>query len=100
MYNEKHVPYLTTKWCEIFLFLQEGHKWLDSEHRWNDVAPANLAWETIEDILTEKIEEHWKAVSAMYRVVDPAGTGAISRSHLKKILNRCVLPVADDHLEA
>ncbi|XP_072165535.1 EF-hand calcium-binding domain-containing protein 6-like isoform X2 [Diadema setosum] len=79
---------------------EEGHKWLDSEHRWNAVAPANLAWETIEDILREKIEEHWKSISTMYRQADPAATGAISRPQLKKILSKCVLPVADDHLDA
>ncbi|XP_063969764.1 EF-hand calcium-binding domain-containing protein 6-like isoform X1 [Lytechinus pictus] len=78
---------------------EEGHKWLNSEHRWNDVAPANLAWETIEEILREKIEEHWKSISALYKQADPAGTGAISLPQLRKILSKCVLPVAEDHLE-
>lgn len=72
---------------------------MDSEHRWNDVAPANLAWETIEEILREKIEEHWKSISALYKQADPAGTGAISMPQLRKILSKCVLPVAEDHLE-
>ncbi|PIK51188.1 putative EF-hand calcium-binding domain-containing protein 6 [Apostichopus japonicus] len=52
---------------------REGHKWLDSEHRFNDVAPANLAWETVEEILCEKIEEYWKPISQSIRIADPEG---------------------------
>lgn len=29
------------------LFPQEGHKWLKSDHRYNDLKPAILAWETV-----------------------------------------------------
>ncbi|XP_022111865.1 EF-hand calcium-binding domain-containing protein 6-like [Acanthaster planci] len=78
---------------------KEGHKWLDSEHRWNDRAPANLAWSTVEDILREKIEEYWKSISSAFRLADPEGTGAIGYKSLKKILNRHVLPVSDEHFD-
>lgn len=81
------------------MFLQEGHKWLDSEHRFNKVAPANLAWDTIEEILCEKIEEYWKPISQSIRVADPEGSGSLSYQQLKKILARHVLPLSDEHFE-
>ncbi|XP_006816237.1 EF-hand calcium-binding domain-containing protein 6-like [Saccoglossus kowalevskii] len=78
----------------------EGHKWLISEHRYNDQAkPAILAWETVEEILRKKIAEYWKSVSAAFVVVDPEKTGRISKRHLKRILENHVLPVSDDHFE-
>ncbi|XP_077999888.1 EF-hand calcium-binding domain-containing protein 6-like isoform X2 [Glandiceps talaboti] len=78
----------------------EGHKWLISEHRYNDQPkPAVMAWETVEDILREKITEYWKSVSAAFVAVDPEKTGKISKVHLKRILDKHVLPVSDDHFE-
>ncbi|XP_071791136.1 EF-hand calcium-binding domain-containing protein 6-like [Asterias amurensis] len=98
-YNDNCIDYHT--FLDLFEVREtkEGHKWLDSEHRWNDRAPANLAWSTVEDILREKIEEYWKSVSSAYRLADPEGTGAIGYKPLKRILNRHVLPVSDEHFD-
>ncbi|XP_070545178.1 EF-hand calcium-binding domain-containing protein 6-like isoform X2 [Ptychodera flava] len=78
----------------------EGHKWLISEHRYNDQPkPAVMAWNTVEDILREKITEYWKSVSAAFVAVDPEKTGKISKVHLKRILDKHVLPVSEDHFK-
>ena len=80
--------------------MQEGHKWLDSEHRWNSVpAPATLAWDTIEEIVREKIEEQWKPISKAIIAADPQGTGALSYRALKNILDQCVVPLSGDHFQ-
>ncbi|KAJ8031739.1 EF-hand calcium-binding domain-containing protein 6 [Holothuria leucospilota] len=78
---------------------KEGHKWLESEHRFNSVAPANMAWETVEEILCEKIEEYWKAISHSIRAADPEETGNLSYQQLKRILAKHVLPVSDEHFD-
>lgn len=79
---------------------KEGHKWLDSEHRWNSVpAPATLAWDTIEEIVREKIEEQWKPISKAIIAADPQGTGALSYRALKNILDQCVVPLSGDHFQ-
>lgn len=78
----------------------EGHKWLNSVHRVNEHnKPAILAWETIEDILKEKITEYWKNVSAALLDYDFKGDGYISPKNLKKVIDNFVLPVSDEHFQ-
>ncbi|XP_071941657.1 EF-hand calcium-binding domain-containing protein 6-like [Antedon mediterranea] len=80
---------------------EEGHKWLNSAHRYNsDPAPATLAWSTLEEILKEKIVEYWKPLSAAFRSMDPDETGYITKRNLRKLLNRHVMTLSNDHLES
>ncbi|KAL4233424.1 EF-hand calcium-binding domain-containing protein 6 [Mactra antiquata] len=79
----------------------EGHKWLNSCHRVNEQnKPAILAWETIEDILKEKITEYWKNVSSALLDYDMKQNGFISHRNLKKVIDNYVLPVSDEHFQS
>ncbi|CAH1799481.1 unnamed protein product [Owenia fusiformis] len=78
----------------------EGHKWLISDHRFNSQQrPAILAWETVEDILKEKIEENFKPIGDAIVANDPKNEGRIAHSDLKNIIDKYVLPVSEDHFE-
>nr|XP_039259918.1 EF-hand calcium-binding domain-containing protein 6-like [Styela clava] len=77
-----------------------AHKWLFSTHRFNqNQPPAIMAWKTVEDILTEKISENWRQVADEYVALDHEGDGTISRSHLRRLMERYALPVSDEHFE-
>ncbi|XP_053398276.1 EF-hand calcium-binding domain-containing protein 6-like [Mercenaria mercenaria] len=79
----------------------EGHKWLNSVHRVNEHnKPAILAWETVEDILKEKITEYWRNVSAALLDYDYKGNGHISHKNLRKVIDNYVLPVSDEHFQS
>ncbi|XP_052809717.1 EF-hand calcium-binding domain-containing protein 6-like isoform X2 [Mya arenaria] len=79
----------------------EGHKWLNSVHKVNEhTKPAIMAWETIEEILKEKITEYWKNVSSALLDYDYKNDGHISHRNLKKVLDNYVLPVSDEHLQS
>nr|XP_022292188.1 EF-hand calcium-binding domain-containing protein 6-like isoform X2 [Crassostrea virginica] len=79
----------------------EGHKWLNSVHRFNETPkPAIMAWETIEEILREKITEYWKPVSAAIAAADSRGDGYVSVPKMKSIIDNCVLPVSEDHFKS
>ncbi|KAK7503096.1 hypothetical protein BaRGS_00005722 [Batillaria attramentaria] len=78
--------------------LREGHKWLNSCHKVNDKPkPAILAWETIEDLLQEKITQYWKNVAENLMLYDTQGKGYITPQQLKRVIDRQVLPISDDH---
>lgn len=78
--------------------LKEGHKWLNSCHRFNDKPkPAIMAWETIEELLQEKITYYWKTVADNLILYDPRATGYVSHKQLKRVIDRQVLPITDDH---
>ncbi|RUS70512.1 hypothetical protein EGW08_021724 [Elysia chlorotica] len=74
---------------------KEGHKWLKSVHKYNDKPkPAILAWETVEDLLREKITYYWKDVSDWLTYHDRKGEGYLSKGVLKKVLDMQVLPIS------
>ncbi|KAI8489383.1 EF-hand calcium-binding domain-containing protein 6 [Branchiostoma belcheri] len=78
----------------------EAHKWLFSTHKFNaQQPPAILAWDTVEDILREKLTENWNAMLGMYQSFDPDATGTITRRELRRILDTFGLPVSDEHFE-
>ncbi|XP_076466442.1 EF-hand calcium-binding domain-containing protein 6-like [Babylonia areolata] len=80
--------------------LKEGHKWLKSVHRYNDKPkPAIMAWETVEDLLQEKITEYWKNVAENLMRYDSEGKGYITPKQMKRVIDRQVLPVSEDHFE-
>ncbi|ESO84984.1 hypothetical protein LOTGIDRAFT_236027 [Lottia gigantea] len=76
----------------------EGHKWLNSVHRFNEKQkPIIMAWGTVEDILREKIVENWRNVSDAIIYYDHSEEGFISPTNLKRVLNKYVLPISDEH---
>ncbi|XP_046566155.1 EF-hand calcium-binding domain-containing protein 6-like [Haliotis rubra] len=79
---------------------KEGHKWLNSCHRVNEQQqPAIMAWETIEDLLREKITEHWKTVAEAIIYYDHRAEGVISPVNLKRVIDHYVLPVSEEHFQ-
>lgn len=79
---------------------KEGHKWLKSVHKYNDKPkPAILAWETVEDLLREKVTYYWKDVSDWLTYHDRKGEGYLSKGILKKIIDMQVLPISQEHFE-
>lgn len=79
----------------------EGHKWLNSVHKVNEhTKPAIMAWETIEELLQEKITEYWKNVSSALLAYDYKGDNHVSHTNLKKVLDNYVLPVSNEHLQS
>uniref|UniRef100_F6TMY0 EF-hand domain-containing protein n=1 Tax=Ciona intestinalis TaxID=7719 RepID=F6TMY0_CIOIN len=78
-----------------------AHKWLFSTHKFNEnQSPAILAWNTVEEILREKLSENYRMVDKVadeYSALDTTGDGRISRTHLRRLINRYALPVSDEH---
>uniref|UniRef100_UPI00089DAA5E EF-hand calcium-binding domain-containing protein 6-like n=1 Tax=Ciona intestinalis TaxID=7719 RepID=UPI00089DAA5E len=75
-----------------------AHKWLFSTHKFNEnQSPAILAWNTVEEILREKLSENYRMVADEYSALDTTGDGRISRTHLRRLINRYALPVSDEH---
>ncbi|KAK3098848.1 hypothetical protein FSP39_023679 [Pinctada imbricata] len=78
----------------------EGHKWLNSVHRFNEKQkPVIMAWEQIEEILREKITENWKNVAGALQDLDYKGEGRVSPAKLRNILDSFVLPLSDNHFQ-
>ncbi|XP_069133814.1 EF-hand calcium-binding domain-containing protein 6-like isoform X1 [Argopecten irradians] len=78
--------------------LAQGHKWLNSVHRFNEnPKPAIMAWETIEDILREKITENWKSVSGAIVDCDHKDQGYITQEQMKRVIDNYVLTISDEH---
>ncbi|XP_070189620.1 EF-hand calcium-binding domain-containing protein 6-like [Littorina saxatilis] len=78
--------------------LKEGHKWLKSVHRFNDKPkPAIMAWETVEDLLQEKITQYWKNVAENLMQYDVAAKGYVTPKQMKRVIDRQVMPISDDH---
>ncbi|CAL1541366.1 unnamed protein product [Lymnaea stagnalis] len=79
---------------------KDGHKWLKSVHKYNDKPrPAILNWDTVEELLREKITYYWKDVSDWLTYHDRKGQGYMSMGTLKKILDMQVLPISKEHFE-
>ncbi|KAK6168917.1 hypothetical protein SNE40_020073 [Patella caerulea] len=78
----------------------EGHKWLNSVHRFNEKQkPIIMPWETVEDILREKINENWKNISEALVYHDFLDEGYITPANLKSVIDKYVLPISHDHFQ-
>nr|KAG5711061.1 hypothetical protein BaRGS_013795 [Batillaria attramentaria] len=51
----------------------------------------------IEDLLQEKITQYWKNVAENLMLYDTQGKGYITPQQLKRVIDRQVLPISDDH---
>uniref|UniRef100_A0A674KIF1 EF-hand domain-containing protein n=1 Tax=Terrapene triunguis TaxID=2587831 RepID=A0A674KIF1_9SAUR len=65
------------------------HTFLDLFEEKESLKPPSLvlAWDTVEDILSDKITENWKDFHKALKTCDPKCTGIISRNQLKKIVH-------------
>lgn len=79
---------------------EEGHKWLVSEHRYNDKdKPLVLAWEMVDEILRDKLTESWDSVAYKLKSYDPLNSAKINKSHLRKIITNYCIPISDEHFD-
>uniref|UniRef100_A0A8C4XWV5 EF-hand domain-containing protein n=1 Tax=Gopherus evgoodei TaxID=1825980 RepID=A0A8C4XWV5_9SAUR len=64
------------------------HTFLDLFEEKESLKPPSLvlAWDTVEDILSDKITENWKDFHKALQTCDPKCTGIISRNQLRKIV--------------
>ncbi|XP_023929939.1 EF-hand calcium-binding domain-containing protein 6 [Lingula anatina] len=77
---------------------KEGHKWLNSVHRFNNhPRPTILAWETVEEILRDKATDNWRPISVALVAYDERGDGMIQDGQLRRILDKFCLPVSEEH---
>ncbi|XP_076811807.1 EF-hand calcium-binding domain-containing protein 6-like [Clavelina lepadiformis] len=75
-----------------------AHKWLFSDHKFNEnQPPAIMAWETVEEILREKLSENYKLVASEFAALDKVEDGSVSKTHLRRLIDRYALPVSDNH---
>ncbi|XP_050792351.1 EF-hand calcium-binding domain-containing protein 6 [Gopherus flavomarginatus] len=87
--DPEHTGYLS---YHTFLDLFEekeslmGHKWLNGTKEVKKPPSLVLAWDTVEDILSDKITENWKDFHKALQTCDPKCTGIISRNQLRKIV--------------
>nr|XP_042704136.1 EF-hand calcium-binding domain-containing protein 6 isoform X2 [Chrysemys picta bellii] len=88
--DPEHTGYLS---YHTFLDLFEekeslmGHKWLNGTKEVKKPPSLVLAWDTVEDILSDKITENWKDFHKALQTCDPKCTGIISRNQLRKIVH-------------
>ncbi|XP_074648584.1 EF-hand calcium-binding domain-containing protein 6-like [Tubulanus polymorphus] len=79
---------------------EAAHKWLNSVHRFNDKQkPVVMAWDTVEEILQEKISYRWKEFSEDLVAADQNEENAIFPWQLKDIIDSNCLPLTDEHFE-
>ena len=51
----------------------------------------------IEDLLQEKITQYWKNVAENIMLYDAEGKGYITPKQMKRVIERQIMPVSDDH---
>lgn len=102
--DPEHTGFITyQKFLDIFEEKEsaDGHKWLVSTHKYNkDTKAPILAWKTVEDLLQQKIILRWKSFTAALKQCDPTGTGYISPTNLKKVLDKVAIPLSDEHYDS
>lgn len=81
--------------------LTQGHKWLQSEHRFNRTKPPALqSAEAVHRALAPLVHQHHDTVAAAFRHIDASGKGCIRRAELKQLLGRFNLPMDADAFTA
>ncbi|CAM4479605.1 unnamed protein product [Lepidochelys kempii] len=87
--DPEHTGYLSYhKFLDLFEEKESlmGHKWLNGTKEIKKSPSLVLAWDTVEDILSDKIMENWKDFHRALQTCDPKCTGIISRNQLRKIV--------------
>lgn len=74
---------------------EEGHPWLNSQHRWNKTrTAAEMAADQVHDYLCVKAEQSWSDLARAFKNFDVDGNGIIRKKELRSILYRFVLPIS------
>ncbi|KAF6034130.1 EFCAB6 [Bugula neritina] len=68
------------------------------EPRYNEEQkPVILAWDTVDEILCQKLTENWSIISPKLKSYDPLNSAKINKSLLRKIITQYCIPISDDH---
>lgn len=51
----------------------------------------------VEELLREKITQYWKNVAENLMLYDAEGKGYVTPKQMKRVIERQVMPVSDDH---
>uniref|UniRef100_A0A2C9KUP1 EF-hand domain-containing protein n=1 Tax=Biomphalaria glabrata TaxID=6526 RepID=A0A2C9KUP1_BIOGL len=74
--------------------LPEGHKWLNSVHRYNEtLTPRAILAPEAYSMLTQKIFRQWKDLSQAFRALDCKNNGIITKQELKESLHKFLIPI-------
>ncbi|XP_030071278.1 EF-hand calcium-binding domain-containing protein 6 [Microcaecilia unicolor] len=76
-----------------------GHTWLNEAKPDKKEVPVVLAWDTVENILCDKIADKWKFFQKTLQAYDTKGTGIISRNHFRKILHAYHPSLTEEHFK-
>lgn len=72
-------------------------QWLVSDHRYGLVKETpNLSAEKVYEVLKEKGHRQWKDLSHAFIRLDTNKTGRITKSNLREILQRFILPMTEE----
>ncbi|XP_029453350.1 EF-hand calcium-binding domain-containing protein 6 [Rhinatrema bivittatum] len=74
-------------------------KWLNEAKPTKKEVPVVLAWDSIEDILCDKIADKWKYFHKSLQSYDTKGTGIISKNHFRKILHAYHPSLSEEHFK-
>ncbi|XP_078272629.1 EF-hand calcium-binding domain-containing protein 6 [Rhinoraja longicauda] len=61
--------------------------------------PVAAVWQTVEDILCDKIRTNWDEIQKCFLKSDPEKTGKISLAELRRVMETHCLPISDQHFE-
>ncbi|XP_075458906.1 EF-hand calcium-binding domain-containing protein 6 isoform X3 [Ascaphus truei] len=73
------------------------HKWLNNTRLATKGTPVLLAWDTMKDILCEKITSNSKDFYKSVQSFDREGTGIINKDHFKEMLLTYCPSLSEDH---
>ena len=77
--------------------LEEGHKWLKSNHRYNETKPMQLmSAEDVHAVLAEKAHRQWTDLAKAFRTMDTKRNGIITRRELRETLYKFILPMSKE----
>ncbi|KAM4675746.1 EF-hand calcium-binding domain-containing protein 6 [Discoglossus pictus] len=74
-----------------------GHKWLSNTRPQASQAPVVLTWDSMENILCEKITSNWKDFFKALQSHDTKRTGLINKDHFKALLQSYCPSLSEDH---
>lgn len=73
---------------------EEGHPWLNSQHRYNKTRnAAEMAADQVHEYLCTKAEQSWSDLARAFQNFDVDGNGIIRKKELRSILYRFILPM-------
>ncbi|KAM8974090.1 EF-hand calcium-binding domain-containing protein 6 [Pelodytes ibericus] len=76
-----------------------GHKWLNNKREVTKETPVPVAWDTMENILCEKLTSNWKGFARDLQSYDPKGLGIINKKQFKQILQSHCPSLSQEHFE-